>query len=390
VAKIDAAGNLIWETTIGGAGMDICRKIIQVADTGYLICGWTTSSSGMITGNHGGGDGLVAKLDKDGNVKWIKCLGGAHVDELYSVLENNDGDFILMGRTSSVDGDLADRIYPQGDIDAWVAKIQSDGTSVWQKTYGGSYIDIAYSGLLLPNENIVVCGASQSNDRDLSSNNGGYDFWVFEIDKSGALVNNKSFNYGGSKDDEAKNIISTNGGYMVIGTTKSPDSTVINNHIGFSNTYDIWVIKTDTTGKAINNRAFGSNGDDGAGVCIIPNADSTFVIASSSDYVSGDVIKNSGDNDFWIFNVGQWLSVTEQIFAGNIKIYPNPVNEMLYVDGLETESTIELFDIVGRKVKAMRTVKNREIINMSMLQPGNYIIHIINKEGQKTIAKVTK
>ncbi|MBW7913074.1 MAG: T9SS type A sorting domain-containing protein [Taibaiella sp.] len=74
----------------------------------------------------------------------------------------------------------------------------------------------------------------------------------------------------------------------------------------------------------------------------------------------------------------------------HVKIYPNPTSEILYVEGLETEATIELFDIVGRKVKAMQTVNNREGINMSMLQPGNYIIHITNTDGHKMTGKVLK
>ncbi|MBW7913008.1 MAG: T9SS type A sorting domain-containing protein, partial [Taibaiella sp.] len=73
-----------------------------------------------------------------------------------------------------------------------------------------------------------------------------------------------------------------------------------------------------------------------------------------------------------------------------VKIYPNPVNDILYVEGLETEAIIELFDIVGRKVKAIRTMNNRESIDMSMLQPGNYIIHITNTEGHKMTGKVLK
>lgn len=74
----------------------------------------------------------------------------------------------------------------------------------------------------------------------------------------------------------------------------------------------------------------------------------------------------------------------------NVKIYPNPANEMLNVDGLETETTIELYDIVGRKVKTIRTLNSRESIDMSMLQPGNYIIHITNTEGHKMTGKVLK
>lgn len=102
------------------------------------------------------------------------------------------------------------------------------------------------------------------------------------------------------------------------------------------------------------------------------------------------VTNNCGDNtycdvvDFWP------AYINEQVSLGNIKIYPNPASEILYIEGLEAAATIELFDIVGRKVKSMRTVNNRESINMSMLPPGNYIIHITNTDGHKMTGKISK
>ncbi|MBW7941319.1 MAG: T9SS type A sorting domain-containing protein, partial [Candidatus Kuenenia stuttgartiensis] len=102
------------------------------------------------------------------------------------------------------------------------------------------------------------------------------------------------------------------------------------------------------------------------------------------------VTNNCGDNtycdvvDFWP------TDINEQVSIGNIKIYPNPASDILYVDGLEADATIELFDIVGRKVKAMQTVNNRESIDISMLQPGNYIIRITNAEGRIMTGKVLK
>ena len=76
-------------------------------------------------------------------------------------------------------------------------------------------------------------------------------------------------------------------------------------------------------------------------------------------------------------------------FAG-VKIYPNPANDVLYIDGLKSGSRIELYDIVGRKAHMIITASKNEAINISYLSPGNYIIHITNPDGQRMQGKVVK
>lgn len=44
--------------------------------------GYTYSTDIVATGNHGGKDALIAKLDMNGNVQWTKLIGGSGDDEL--------------------------------------------------------------------------------------------------------------------------------------------------------------------------------------------------------------------------------------------------------------------------------------------------------------------
>lgn len=73
-----------------------------------------------------------------------------------------------------------------------------------------------------------------------------------------------------------------------------------------------------------------------------------------------------------------------------VKIYPNPASEILYVEGLETGSCIELYDIVGRKVHMITTAKENEIVNISYLPEGNYIIQLTDNRGRRMTGKVAK
>ena len=70
----------------------------------------------------------VLKLDSDGTVDWQKTYGGTSYDYAYSIQQTADGGYIVAGHT---------QFMVQAN-DAWVLKLNSDGTVAWQKTYGGT------------------------------------------------------------------------------------------------------------------------------------------------------------------------------------------------------------------------------------------------------------
>ncbi len=50
-----------------------------------------------MTGNHGGSDYWVVKLDTSGNMEWQKSLGSSGEDYVPSVQQTSDGDYIVAG-----------------------------------------------------------------------------------------------------------------------------------------------------------------------------------------------------------------------------------------------------------------------------------------------------
>lgn len=76
--------------------------------------------------------------------------------------------------------------------------------------------------------------------------------------------------------------------------------------------------------------------------------------------------------------------------TSTVLIYPNPAHDVLYVDGLVAGSRIELYDITGRKVHMIVTAKKNEMVNMSYLAPGNYIIQLTGADGTRVTEKVVK
>jgi len=112
VLKLDAEGNKVWDKTIGGSSYERLAAVLPTKDGGYLLGG--TSSSG-ISGdksevNKGREDYWVVKLHADGKVEWDKTLGGAENDQLNSVLQTQNGDYVLGGTsTSGASGDKSEK-----------------------------------------------------------------------------------------------------------------------------------------------------------------------------------------------------------------------------------------------------------------------------------------
>jgi hypothetical protein len=65
--------------------------------------------------------------------------------------------------------------------------------------------------------------------------------------------------------------------------------------------------------------------------------------------------------------------------ARNLKCYPNPAGNFLYVSGTDDSSllTVELYTLTGKKVAA-RTQSGREAISVGHLPGGMYIYRLIN------------
>jgi len=154
------------------------------------VAGETWSNDGDVSGNHGGSDYWVVKLNSSGDIEWQKCLGGTNSDGgifndyIYSIQQTSDGGFIMACETMSNDGDVSGN---HGSYDAWVVKLNSLGDIEWQKCLGGTNRDIANSIQQTSDGGFIVAGYTYSNDGDVSGNHGYCDAWVVKLNSSGDI-----------------------------------------------------------------------------------------------------------------------------------------------------------------------------------------------------------
>ena len=159
------------------------------------------------------------------------------MDEAYAVDQTSDGGYIIGGWTGSADGNVTDY---NGNGDFWIVKLNSSGSMVWQKAYGGTSVEKAYAIQQTSDDKYIVAGYASSSDGFVTGNHGSDDFWLVKLDGSGDLIWQKTL--GGSGLDQAKSIEQTNnGGYIIAGVTSSDDGDVIGNTDEVN--VDYWVVK---------------------------------------------------------------------------------------------------------------------------------------------------
>jgi hypothetical protein len=121
--RLNASGNLIWQKCFGGSQNDYAYSVSQTNDGGYIMAGYTESTDGDVSGNHGFSDYWIIKMDTAGSLVWQKCLGGSTNDEARSVEQTSDGGYIVAGGAYSTDGDAT---INHGSRDVWIVKLLPD------------------------------------------------------------------------------------------------------------------------------------------------------------------------------------------------------------------------------------------------------------------------
>lgn len=303
------APSIEWQKTKGGAGDEyVYSSIIKLSDGNFLVCGATASA---FPGVHGDYDAFLAKLNPNGKTLWMKFYGGSGFDNFFNVMQYNDGSFIAVGTTNSNDGDVSGN--HGGDHDGWVVKLSANGNLQWQKCYGGSGDDQLTSVTKGSGNTFVVAGFSTSNDGDVNENHGDYDGWVVKSDKNGNILWSKCI--GGSSYDDIFGINKVAGNhYVATGGTASNDGDISGNHGG---DYDAYAIRLDDNGNLSWSKCYGGSAMEFSNASTILS-DGNICFTGVTQSNDGDVSGYHGVDDPWTVKINQITgALIWQICSGN-------------------------------------------------------------------------
>ncbi|MFI5172811.1 MAG: hypothetical protein ACHQFW_10495 [Chitinophagales bacterium] len=127
------APGIEWAKCLGGSDRDDARSVQQTKDGGYIVGGMAHSTDGDITSSKGLNDFWIVKLDNAGNIQWQKNFGGTNSDYAYSIQQTFDSGYIISGHTNSGDGDVTGFNYGSGNdywVVNWIALGRCNGRTV--------------------------------------------------------------------------------------------------------------------------------------------------------------------------------------------------------------------------------------------------------------------
>lgn len=187
VVKLNLEGDILWEYSYGGTIQDSGKAIVQAADGGFMVIGSSQSSNGFVSVNYGINDVWLIKLDEDGIFQWDASYGGSVSDIGTSIIASLDGGYVISGYTFSTNGHITNN---NGENDYWIIKVDGSGELLWQRTMGGAAIDNAHDLVETSDGGYVVVGLSSSDDGDISSSHGGVstDAWVVKLEPDDILT----------------------------------------------------------------------------------------------------------------------------------------------------------------------------------------------------------
>ena len=384
IIRLDAGGNVLWQKTIGGLAEEQMGCIVQTSDGGFII--GASSSSDKYLGkksennkntiykdadSRGNLDYWVIKLDKEGELEWQKTMGGNYLDQLRSITQTTQGDY-LVGGVSNSDMSFEKNQKSEGENDFWFMKLDKKGNLIWQQTYGGKGDDQLYTVLQTKDKNYVVAGNTNGTTPKGNSPQGS-DFLLLKLDESGAVLWEKLYNNG--TDDVLTNLVKNQDetlllcGYSRGNSKKKTEGTESYEVIKIDNEgEELWRKNVDKKGKNVLNKA-------------IETRDGGYVLAGTNS--------DSVTSDFWVVKLKD-LKKPDEV-KSTIEAFPNPASSFTNVIiGFEyTSGTANLYDLAGRLLQSFAITSRTVPIDLSGLPEGIYIVNIDTNNGKEGI-KVIK
>lgn len=375
VLKLDPAGNLEWQKTLGGQSFDDGRSVIQTSDGGYIIAASSNSIDGDPIENKGHEDFWIIKLSASGSILWNKVYGGSKSDRAFTIEEANDGGFMIGGYAYSNDGDVSfNHGNPEDHPDGWVIKLDNNGVFEWEKSYGStSYERITCIKKTTDGGYIMAVEAGASDGDVTSPIQGQTDAWLVKIDPDGVIQWQNT--YGGTEIDYGTHVIQTQDlGYLFAVNTFSTDGDALTSN----GQVEGLVIKTSNTGELQWKKTLGGSQEDYTN-CASQLPDGNYLITGGTGSSDGDInVVNDGYNAWAVKLVPENLTSNDFTINNPVSIYPNPCSDILNLkyDTLFSVTEIVLCDVTGKVITQQSD--NLNSIDTTHLENGIYFVNLLS------------
>jgi hypothetical protein len=292
VAKVAANGTRLWNTFLGGAGLDggIAKIAVDAAGNAYVTGQSNAIWGSPVTAYASGWDGYAAKLDTNGVLQWSTFVGGPSNEYGYGIALDTDGNCYIAG----------DNYEPGGVQDAFVAKLDASGTLQWKTAFGGSGTDYGSDLVVDDSGNAYVAGSSYGTwGSPISPYVGGDEGYVAKFSTNGALLWNTFL--GGSGDDGCSALVrDAAGNIYIIGISTATWRWPASPLAGSQDVFAAWL---DTNGLLRFNTFLGGAGAEmGRDIALDANGD-CIVLGDGNATWGSPILPYVGDWDIFVAKI---------------------------------------------------------------------------------------
>lgn len=429
ILKLDEQLNKVSEFVYGGNSIEDPVGLVTIGNSHYLFASSCSGISGNKTvANYGSGtecgDFWLLKLNDQYQILNQWGYGTSKDEFARGIIAHNDRLLLFGNSGGDIEHDKTD--VCRGAKDAWVICVDTNGTKIWDKTYGHTESDNFYKAIILP-DGYLFAGQSLSNSGNEKSEDcfGASDIWIVKTDFDGNKIWDKTI--GSIAIDNLSNIAYYNDKILLTGTTDDPTGSgnlgisangisdgfiaIIDENngnlisiISYDNTLkslipnndgnfffagyhidnkDIWVGIMDDNFNVIEDIVVGSDDYDFP-VDVSFYNNNIYIISYTKGGISGDKTSpNYGLEDTWIVAFDFTLSNNELSLFQDFKIYPNPTSDFIKINLQNDQyNLVQIVDMQGRVINEIATNNNQEqTVDVSNYKTGTYFIKAKMKNG---------
>ena len=183
---------LNWNTFLGGSGSENGYSI-AIDSGGNIYLGGTASATwgSPVRAYSASSDAFVVKLDNDGSIVWSTFIGGSGSDDGYAIDVDSSGNVYLAGYSNQTWGSPVQE-YTASSSEAFAVKLDSNGGLLWNTFLGGSGgADFDYGRAIATDSggNVYVVGESAASwGAPVRAFGGSKDGFAAKLNSSGSLV----------------------------------------------------------------------------------------------------------------------------------------------------------------------------------------------------------
>jgi hypothetical protein len=245
------APTLTWSTFLGAAGSDYAQAVAVDSSGNVYLAGYSSATWGSPVRTFGTGtDAFVAKLDSSGTLLWNTFLGGTGTsDQANGITVDSSGNVYVVGNANATWGSPV-RAKSTG-VDAFVAKLDSSGALTWNTFLGGGGSDYGYGISVDGSGNVYVAGNSSASWTSPASPVRAYtssaDAFAVKLSSSGAVTWHTFL--GGSGSDGGRGIAVDASGNVYVGGYSSATWQGSSSPVrAYSSSFDLMAAKLSSAG----------------------------------------------------------------------------------------------------------------------------------------------